>query len=99
MLSIECVRTDNGGEFEQEFQRELDRRGITHEHTSPETPQYNAVAERAHGLLRETTLVLLEELDDATNVPRENLWTPAMLFACEATNKPVTTPIDRGESM
>ena len=32
-LSIKCVRTDNGGEFEGEFQRELDRRSITHEHT------------------------------------------------------------------
>ena len=40
-LSIKCVRTDNGGEFEGEFQRELDRRSITHERTPPDTPQYN----------------------------------------------------------
>ncbi|CAM9922437.1 unnamed protein product, partial [Ascophyllum nodosum] len=45
-LSIKCVRTDNGGEFEGKFQRELDRRSITHEHTPPDMPQYNAVAER-----------------------------------------------------
>ena len=50
MLSIKCVRADNGGEFEGEFQRELDRRSITHEHTPPDTPQYNGVAERALGL-------------------------------------------------
>ena len=37
-LSIKCVRTDKGGEFEGEFQRELDRRSITHEHTPPDTP-------------------------------------------------------------
>ena len=37
-LSIKCVRTDNGGEFEGELQRELDRRSITHEHTPPDTP-------------------------------------------------------------
>ena len=49
-LSIKCVRTDNGGEFEGEFQRELDRRSITHKHTPPDTPQYNGVAERALGL-------------------------------------------------
>ena len=49
-LSIKCVRTDNGGEFEGEFQRELDRRSITHEHTPPDTPLYNGVAERALGL-------------------------------------------------
>ena len=52
-LSIKCVRTDNGGEFEREFQRELDRRSITHEHTPSDTPQYNEVTERALGLLRE----------------------------------------------
>ena len=46
-LSIKCVRTDNSGEFEGEFQRELDRRSITHEHTPPDTSQYNGVAERA----------------------------------------------------
>ena len=49
-LSIECVRTDIGGKFEGEFQRKLDRRSITHEHTPPDTPQYNGVAERALGL-------------------------------------------------
>ena len=40
-LSTKCVRMDNGGELEEEFQRELDRRSITHEHTPPDTPQYN----------------------------------------------------------
>ena len=55
-LSIKCVRTDNGSEFEGEFQRE--RRSITHEHTPPDTPQYNGVAERALGLLREKVITL-----------------------------------------
>ena len=50
-LSIKCIRADNSGEFEGEFQRELDRRSITHEHTPPDTPQYNGVAKRALGLL------------------------------------------------
>ena len=49
-LSIKCVRMDNGGEFEGKIQHELDRRSITHEHTPPDTPQYNGVAERALGL-------------------------------------------------
>ena len=52
-LSIKCVRTDNCGKFEGEIQREQDGRSITHEHTPPDTPQYNGVAERALGLLRE----------------------------------------------
>ena len=31
------------------------------------------------------------ELDDVINVPREKLWAQAMLFACDVTNKSVTT--------
>ena len=97
-LSIKCIRTDNGGEFEGEFQRKLDRRSITHEHTPPDTPQYNGVAERALGLLKEKAIILMEELDDVINVPREKLWAQAMLFACDVTNKSVTTSTDRGKS-
>ena len=93
-LSIKCVRTDNGGEFEGEFQRELDRRSITYEHTPPDTPQYNGVAERALGLLRERAITLMEESDDVINVPREKLWAQAILFACDVTNKSVTTSTD-----
>ena len=93
-LPIKCVRTDNGGEFEGEFQRKLDRRSIMHEHTPRETPQYNGVAERALGLLREKAIALMEELDDVINVPREKLWAQAMLFACDVTNKSVTTSTD-----
>ena len=97
-LSIKCIRTDNGGEFEGEFRRELDRRSITHEHTPPDTPQYNGVAERALGLLREKAIILMEELDDVINVPREKLWAQAMLFACDVTNKSVTTSTNEGKS-
>ena len=97
-LSIKCVRTDNRGEFEGELQRELDRRSITHEHTPPDTPQYNGVAERALGLLREKAIILMEELDDVINVPREKLWAQAMLFACDVTNRSVTTSTDGGKS-
>ena len=97
-LLIKCVRTDNGGEFEGEFQRELDRRSITHEHTPPDTPQYTGDAERALGRLREKTIILMEELDDVINVLREKLWAQAMLFACDITNKAVTTSTDGHKS-
>ena len=97
-LSNKCVRTDNGGEFEGEFQRKLDRRSITHEHTPPNTPQYNGVADRALGLLREKAIILMEELDDVINVLREKLWAQAMLFACDVTNNSVTTSTDGGMS-
>ena len=59
-LSIKCVRTDTGGGFEGEFQRELER-SIMHEHISPNTSQYNGVAERALRLLREKAITLMEE--------------------------------------
>ncbi|CAM9650472.1 unnamed protein product, partial [Ascophyllum nodosum] len=96
-LSIKCIRTDNGGEFEGEFRRELDRRSITHEHTPPDTPQYNGVPERALGLLREKAIILMEELDDV-DVPREKLWAQAMLFACDVTNKSLTTSMNEDKS-
>ena len=98
-LSIKCVRTDNSGEFEGEFQRELDRRSNTHEHTPSDTPQYNGVAERALGLLREKAITLMKELYDVINVPREKLWAQAMLFACDVTNKSITTSTDGGKSL
>ena len=97
-LSIKCVRTDNGSEFEGEFQRELERRSITPEQTPPDTPQYNGVAKRTLGLLREKAVILMGELDDVINVPREKLWAQAMLFACDVTNKSVTTSTDWGKS-
>ena len=68
-LSIMCIRTGNGGKFDGEFQRKLDRRSITPERTPPDTPQYNGVAERALGLLREKAIALMEELDNIINVP------------------------------
>ena len=97
-LPIKCVRTNNGGESEGEIQLELDRRSITHEHTPPDTSQHKGVAERALGLLQEKTITLMEELDDVINVPREKLWAQAMLFACDVTNKSVTTSTDGGKS-
>ena len=36
----------------------------------------------------------MEELDDIINVQREKLWAQAMLFACDVTNKSVTTSTD-----
>ena len=62
---------DNGGKFEEEFQRYLDLRSIMQEYTTPDTPQYNGVTERALRLMQEKAITLMEELDDVTNMPRE----------------------------
>ncbi|CAN0441784.1 unnamed protein product, partial [Ascophyllum nodosum] len=40
----------------------------------------------------------MEELDDVINVPREKLWAQAILFACDVTNKSVTTSTNEGKS-
>lgn len=55
-LTRGAVRTYNDGEFMGTFQCKLDGRGITHQLTLPDTPQYNGVAERVLGLLREKTI-------------------------------------------
>ena len=55
-LKIGIIRTDGGGEFAGEFQDLLNRLGIKHEKTPPHTPQYNGVAERALGILRDKTV-------------------------------------------
>ena len=56
------------------------------------------MAERVLGNLLEKAIILMEELDDVINVPREKLWAQAMLFACDVTNKSVTTSTDEGKS-
>ena len=96
-LSIKCIRTENGGEFRGNLQCKLDRRSTTHEHTTPGTPQYDGVAERALGLLREKEIALMEELDDVLSVPRLTLWAQAMLFVYNVTNKSATTSTEGGK--
>ena len=38
-LKLGAIRTDEGGEFEGEFQQVLDSLGITHKFTPPDYPQ------------------------------------------------------------
>ena len=78
----------------ENFSANWNRRSITHEHTPPVMPQYNGVAERVLGLLREDSITLMKELDDVINVPRKKLWAQAIFLACDVTNKSVTTSTD-----
>lgn len=97
-LKIVSVRTDNGGEFEGDFQRHLDALGIRHECTPPHTPQYNGVAERALGLLREKAIAMMEDVPQeyAEIVNIDRLWTEAMSFATDMSNRAATTSITDG---
>jgi transposase InsO family protein len=51
---IKKIRTDNGGEFfSKGFENHLKKRGIIHEHTIPDSPFQNGVAERKNRTLCE----------------------------------------------
>ena len=74
-LKIGTIQTDEGGKFEGEFQQVLHSHGITHGFTLPDTPQYNGVAERALGLLREKSIPMLQEMTVAAS---DRLWAEAL---------------------
>lgn len=58
----------------------MDKLGITHEYTPPDTPQYNGVAGRALGLLLEKTIAMVEDLNKGAT---DRLWAEAISVACE----------------
>ena len=90
-LNIGVIRTDNGGEFQGAFYSFLAELGIKHERTPPYTPQYNGVAERTLGLLRDKTVALLRRVTEGAS---ERLWAEAMAYACDMSNKCVTDSLD-----
>ncbi|CAN0335182.1 unnamed protein product, partial [Ascophyllum nodosum] len=69
--------------------------GITHEFTPPGTPQYNGVAERALGLLREKSIAMLQEVTVAAS---DILWAEALNYACDMSNMCVTSSLEGGTS-
>ena len=94
-LSLGVIRTDNGGEFQGAFQSLLAELGIKHERTPPYTPQYNGVAERTLGLLRDKTVALLRGVTEGAS---ERLWAEAMAYACDMSNKCVADSLDHDKT-
>ena len=94
-LNIGVIRTDNGGEFQGAFQSLLAVLGIKHERTPPYTPQYNGVAERILGLLRDETVALLHGVTEGAS---ERLWAEAMAYACDISNKCVTDSLNHDKT-
>ena len=84
-----------GGDFDVQFQSLLTENISKRESTSPYTPQYSSVIERALGLLRDKTVTLLRGMMEGKN---DRLWAEVMNFACEMSNRCVTSPLDRGVS-
>lgn len=69
--TIGAIRTDEGKEFQGEFQGLLMEHCIRQEMTAPDTPKCNRVAERVLGLLLEKVIALLEthkEVNDKNTV-------------------------------
>ena len=94
-LNIGVIRTDNGGEFQGAFHSLLAELGIRHERTPPYTPQYNGVAERILGLLRDKTVALLRGMTEGAS---ERLWLEAMAYACDMSNKCVIDSLDHDKT-
>ena len=94
-LNIGVIRTDNGGELQGAFQSLLAELGIKPERTPPYTPQYNGLAERTLGLLRDKTVALLRGVTEGAS---ERLWAKAMAYACNMSNKCVTDSLDHDKT-
>ena len=58
-------------------------------------PQYNGVAERTLGLLRDKTVALLRGVTEGAS---ERLWAEAMAYACDMSNKCVTDSPDHDKT-
>ncbi|CAB1104430.1 unnamed protein product [Ectocarpus sp. CCAP 1310/34] len=91
---VTVVRSDNGGEFfEGEFGRVCRKYCIKQEFTPAHSPEYNGVAERALGLIKDAALAARIQAPTlypgAPNYP--SLWAEAIAWSCNALNCTSTT--------
>jgi len=88
-LSIISIRSDHGGEFQNEyFEKFCEENGIHHNFSAPRTPQQNDVVERKNRSLEEGARTLLNE----TNLPKY-FWADAISIVCYTLNKLLVRPI------
>jgi len=77
-LKILKVRSDHGGEFENEpFEIFCEKHGVIHEFSSPRTPQQNGVVERKNRSLQEMARTMIHE-----NNLAKHFWAEAVNMAC-----------------
>ncbi|XP_073056906.1 uncharacterized protein [Primulina eburnea] len=82
-LKIRRIRTDHGKEFEnRSFSSFCDRKGISHEFSTPKTPRQNGIAERKNRTLQEMTRVMLTSKNLA-----KRFWAEALNTACHISNR------------
>jgi len=81
-MKILKVRSDHGGEFENEsFKTFCEKHGIVHEFSSPKTPQQNGVVERKNRNLEEVARTMIHE-----NNLVKHFWAEAVNTACYVQN-------------
>jgi len=88
-LKILKVRSDHGGEFENEpFESFCEKHGIIHKFSSPRTPQQNGVVERKNRTLQEMARTMIHENNFA-----KHFWAEAVNTTCYIQNKIYIRPI------
>jgi len=88
-LKILKVRSDHGGEFENEpFEIFCEKHGIIYEFSSPRTPQQNGVVERKNRSLQEKARTMIHE-----NNPAKHFWAEAVNTTCYVQNRIYIRPL------
>jgi len=88
-LKILKVRSDHGGEFEnQPFEIFCEKHGIIHEFSSPRTPQQNGVVEKKNRSLQEMARTMIHE-----NNLAKHFWAEAVNTACYVQNRIYIRPM------
>ncbi|KAK2354920.1 putative mitochondrial protein [Trifolium repens] len=88
-LKILKIRSDHGGEFENEpFATYCENHGIVHEFSAPRTPQQNGVVERKNRSLQEMARTMMHETKLA-----KHFWAEAVNTACYIQNRIYIRPI------
>jgi len=90
-MKILKVRSDHGGEFENEpFDAFCEKHGIVHEFSSPRTPQQNGVVEIKNRTLQEMARTMIHE-----NNLAKHFWAEAVNTTCYVQNRIYIRPIWR----
>jgi len=88
-MKILKVRSDHGGEFENEpFETFYEKHGIVHEFSSPRTPQQNGVVERKNITLQEMARTMIHE-----NNLAKHFWAEVVNTTCYVQNRIYIRPI------
>ena len=88
-MKILKVRSDHGGEFENElFELFCEKHGIIHEFSSARTPQQNGVVERKNRSLQEMARTMFHE-----NNLAKHFWAEAVNRACYVQNRIFIRPL------